>query len=102
MLRVSSPRDSRRFDVEVARLIRPLAHKYSTAFRDAAFGEDENIDRLFRELDSNDPWSRGQVFYYPLGSNRLGKAFWRKLDRISGRKSVLPLRDFRHAPGLHD
>jgi alanyl-tRNA synthetase len=53
---------SRRFDMEVARLIRSLAHEYATAFRDAAHGEDEDIDRLFRELDSNDP-SRAVRFF---------------------------------------
>ncbi len=53
---------SRRFDIEVARLIRPLARESSTQFRDAAYGEDEDIDRLFKELDSSDP-SRAVRFF---------------------------------------
>ncbi len=53
---------SRQFDIEVARLIRPLAHESSTQFRDAAYSEDEDIDRLFEELDSNDP-SRAVRFF---------------------------------------
>jgi alanyl-tRNA synthetase len=46
---------SSRFDREVALLLKPLAYKYQTAFRDAAFGEDEDINRLFSDLESNDP-----------------------------------------------
>jgi len=53
---------SRRFDIEIARLIRPLARESSTQFRDAASGEDEDIDQLFKELDSNDP-SRAVRFF---------------------------------------
>jgi alanyl-tRNA synthetase len=53
---------SRRFDVEVAKLIKPLANEYETQFRDAAYGEDEDINVLFRELDSNDP-SRAVRFF---------------------------------------
>jgi alanyl-tRNA synthetase len=53
---------SRRLDMEVAKLIRPLAHKYEKEFRDAARGEDEDIERLFQELDSNDP-SRAVRFF---------------------------------------
>jgi alanyl-tRNA synthetase len=53
---------SRRFDIEVAKLIKPLAYEYKTQFRDAAYNEDEDIDVLFRELDSNDP-SRAVRFF---------------------------------------
>ena len=46
---------SRRFDIEVAKLIIPVVHENLSAFRDVAYDDGEDVEKVARELDSNDP-----------------------------------------------
>jgi alanyl-tRNA synthetase len=46
---------SRRFDIEVAKLIIPVMHENLLVFRDVAYDDGEDVEKLARELDSNDP-----------------------------------------------
>jgi len=46
---------SRRFDIEVAKLIIPVVLENLSAFRDVANDDGEDAEKLARELDSNDP-----------------------------------------------
>jgi alanyl-tRNA synthetase len=46
---------SRRFDIEVAKLIIPVVHENLLAFRGVANDDGEDVEKLARELDSNDP-----------------------------------------------
>jgi alanyl-tRNA synthetase len=74
---------SRRFDMEVARLIKALATRYKSGFADAAYAEDEDVDRLFRELDSSDP-SRAVRFF----AAHWAATEWEK--RFGGNSVVFP------------
>jgi alanyl-tRNA synthetase len=102
---------SRRFDAEIARLLKPLAFEYESAFRDAAYGENKDINKLFKQLDSDDPGPAVKFFTTYWGLTNYENVVSDNSIRFPGDKAFhlyetfgLPLdfmMDAAHDAGIH-